>query len=81
MNDLEFISRAINEIKKYIKETIKYDERFLIDISTIWYKKTLQNWVGLFTSNISDDIYKITIINNTNELLIDVFKKIEKEEI
>lgn len=49
------------------------------EVKTVWFCKTLQNWKGLFVTNLIFDpsYYEVTYSGEKRETYIDVYKKVD----
>lgn len=48
------------------------------DVKTVWFSKTLQNWKGLFITDLPDNLYyEVTYNGDKKETYIDTYEKID----
>ena len=47
-------------------------------VRVVWFCKTLQNWKGIFITDLPDNIlYEVTYNGDKNETYLDVYEKVE----
>ena len=81
-NDL-FLELASKEVKEYILEHLPKDGNTLeFEVFTMWSCGSENDFDALLKTNLNNDMYyEVTYLDETSEMQLNVFKKIESKKL